>query len=114
MCPECGDVWMDAYSSARFTELEVRPSSLIYGADNRVQVDFSLDRLMPSGSKIQIHVDPLRLKLSNGEGTVFGRSRIWFEPAAKWKGAEANTGNKVKKRTPTHTVGKTTNHNIEQ
>jgi hypothetical protein len=84
VCPECGDVWMDAYSSARFTELEVRPSSLIYGADNRVQVDFSLDRLMPSGSKIQIHVDPLRLKLSNGEGTVFGRSRIWFEPAAKW------------------------------
>jgi hypothetical protein len=84
VCPDCGDVWMDAYSSARFNELEVKPSTLVHGADNRVQLDFSLDRMMPPGSRIQIHFDAEKLNVPNGETTVLGRNRAWFEPAAKW------------------------------
>jgi len=84
VCQDCGDVWMDAYSSARFNELQVKTSTHVHGADNRVQLDFSLDRMMPPGSRIQIHFDAEKLNVTNGETTVLGRNRAWFEPTAKW------------------------------
>ena len=84
------DVWMDSYSIAKFMNLDVRSSSFVFGADNHVQIRFSLDRYIPPGSTIQIQLDSNRISLPNERATVFGRSRWMFETSASWSNSTSS------------------------
>jgi len=86
---ECkgGAVWMDSYSLLRLNHLHVTTTTTVFGADNEVQLAFTLDRFVPSGSTLRIQLDADVLTVPGEQTTVLGRSRDLFENIAKWDAA---------------------------